>query len=112
MAEVKLDSEARYGYLLLRVAGLGGLLYGIDVGIISGALLCLRGYIALNPDQLSSIVAPVQLGWLVIAGAVIGVVSTSAAYVLRTSNNPIKSEAATYGRSSPHGGLRNRTIEP
>lgn len=32
------SSRVRYNLLLLCVAGLGGLLYGVDVGIIGGAL--------------------------------------------------------------------------
>jgi len=62
MAEVKIKSEVGYGHLLLVVAGLGGLLYGIDVGIISGALPYLEATSRLNPNQLSFIVAAVLLG--------------------------------------------------
>ena len=35
---VLLDSKTGYNRFLLLVAGLGGLLYGVDVGIIAGAL--------------------------------------------------------------------------
>jgi len=51
-----------YNWLLLGVAGLGGLLYGVDVGIISGALPYLEATSGLNPGQLSFIVAAVLLG--------------------------------------------------
>lgn len=51
-----------YGRFLLLVAGLGGLLYGIDVGIIGGALPYLEATSGLNPGQLSIIVAAVLLG--------------------------------------------------
>jgi len=51
-----------YNRLLLFVAGLGGLLYGVDVGIISGALPYLEATSKLNPSQLSFIVAAVLLG--------------------------------------------------
>ena len=44
------------------VAGLGGLLYGIDVGIIGGALPYLEATSKLDPSQLSIIVAAVLLG--------------------------------------------------
>jgi MFS family permease len=44
------------------VAGLGGLLYGIDVGIIGGALPYLEATSKLTPSQLSIIVAAVLLG--------------------------------------------------
>lgn len=44
------------------VAGLGGLLYGVDVGIIGGALPYLEATSKLTPSQLSIIVAAVLLG--------------------------------------------------
>ena len=52
----------RYQRLLLLVAGLGGLLYGIDVGIIGGALPYLEATSNLSLSQLSIIVAAVLLG--------------------------------------------------
>jgi MFS family permease len=57
-------SAAKSGYnrFLLFVAGLGGLLYGVDVGIISGALPYLEATSKLNSSQLSFIVAAVLLG--------------------------------------------------
>lgn len=48
--------------LLLLVAGLGGLLYGVDVGIIAGALPYLEATSGLDAGQLSVIVAAVLLG--------------------------------------------------
>src|SRR5271163_14227 len=51
-----------YNRLLLLVAGLGGLLYGVDVGIIVGALPYLEATSGLNASQLSIIVAAVLLG--------------------------------------------------
>ena len=47
---------------LLFIAGLGGLLYGIDVGIIAGALPYLEATSGLSAQQLSFIVAAVLLG--------------------------------------------------
>ncbi len=44
------------------MAGLGGLLYGVDVGIIGGALPYLEATSGLNAGQLSIIVAAVLLG--------------------------------------------------
>ena len=41
-----------YNWLLLFVAGLGGLLYGIDVGIIAGAFPYLKATAHLNAGQL------------------------------------------------------------
>src|SRR5580698_4311057 len=52
----------RYNAFLLLVAGLGGLLYGIDVGIIGGAYPYLAETSGLTPAQLSSIVAAVLGG--------------------------------------------------
>lgn len=65
-------SSVAYNRLLLIVAGLGGLLYGIDVGIIAGALPYLEATSGLDPSQLSFIVAAVLLGSVIsslIAGA-------------------------------------------
>lgn len=56
------QSRQRYNLFLLLVAGLGGLLYGIDVGIIGGALPYLEATSKLDPSQLSIIVAAVLLG--------------------------------------------------
>jgi MFS family permease len=55
-------SLQRYNRFLLLVAGLGGLLYGIDVGIIAGALPYMEATSNLNAGQLSIIVAAVLLG--------------------------------------------------
>ncbi|AXC12757.1 hypothetical protein ACPOL_3472 [Acidisarcina polymorpha] len=52
----------RYGRLVIFVAGLGGLLYGIDVGIIAAALLYLNKTINLSVEQTSVIVAAVLGG--------------------------------------------------
>jgi MFS family permease len=56
------NPKAGYSRFLLLVAGLGGLLYGIDVGIIAGALPYLEATSGLNAGQLSIIVAAVLLG--------------------------------------------------
>ncbi len=55
-------SSTGYNRFLLLVAGLGGLLYGVDVGIIGGALPYLEATSGLNASQLSVIVAAVLLG--------------------------------------------------
>ena len=55
-------SKAGYNRFLLFVAGLGGLLYGVDVGIIAGALPYLEATSGLGAGQLSFIVAAVLLG--------------------------------------------------
>ncbi len=56
------DSRRGYNRFLLLVAGLGGLLYGVDVGIIGGALPYLEATSRLTAGQLSIIVAAVLLG--------------------------------------------------
>jgi MFS transporter, SP family, solute carrier family 2 (myo-inositol transporter), member 13 len=61
-----------YGRLMIGVAGLGGLLYGIDVGIIAAALLYLGKTINLTVEQTSIIVAAV-LGGSMISSLVAGV---------------------------------------
>ena len=55
-------STVAYNRFLLLVAGLGGLLYGVDVGIIAGALPYLEATSGLNAGQLSTVVAAVLLG--------------------------------------------------
>lgn len=63
-ASLPVESSANRSYnrFLLLVAGLGGLLYGIDVGIIGGALPYLEATSHLSPSELSVIVAAVLLG--------------------------------------------------
>ncbi|HET7102200.1 MAG TPA: MFS transporter, partial [Terriglobia bacterium] len=56
---------ASYNRFLLLVAGLGGLLYGIDVGIIAGALPYLEATSGLNAGQISIVVAAVLLGTVI-----------------------------------------------
>jgi MFS family permease len=55
-------TRAGYNRFLLLVAGLGGLLYGVDVGIISGALPYLEATSGLSAGHLSFVVAAVLLG--------------------------------------------------
>jgi SP family myo-inositol transporter-like MFS transporter 13 len=56
------SKKISYNRFLLVVAGLGGLLYGVDVGIIAGALPYLEATSGLNAGQLSIVVAAVLLG--------------------------------------------------
>jgi SP family myo-inositol transporter-like MFS transporter 13 len=58
----KSQAQRRYNLLLMYVAGLGGLLYGVDIGIIGGALPYLEATSGLDAGQLSVIVAAVLLG--------------------------------------------------
>src|SRR5580700_399254 len=56
------DKKVFYNRFLLIVAGLGGLLYGVDVGIIAGALPYLEATSGLTRSELSIVVAAVLLG--------------------------------------------------
>jgi MFS family permease len=61
-SDTMVTTKRAYNRFLLLVAGLGGLLYGVDVGIIAGALPYLEATSGLNASQLSMIVAAVLLG--------------------------------------------------
>ena len=67
-------SPIGYGRFLILIAGLGGLLYGIDVGIIAAALLYLSKTISLTVEQTSIIVAAV-LGGSMFSSLVAGVLA-------------------------------------
>lgn len=56
------SSVKKYNRFLLIVAGLGGLLYGIDVGIIAGALPFLEATSKYTAQQIGTVVAAVLLG--------------------------------------------------
>jgi MFS transporter, SP family, solute carrier family 2 (myo-inositol transporter), member 13 len=56
------DKKSFYNRFLLIVAGLGGLLYGVDVGIVAGALPYLEATSGFSSGQISNIVAAVLLG--------------------------------------------------
>jgi len=58
-------TPAAYGKFLILVAGFGGLLYGIDIGVIAAALLYLSKTVDLNVAQTSAIVAAVLGGSMV-----------------------------------------------
>ena len=74
MAVNSSPNVAFYGKFLLFIAGMGGLLYGIDVGIIAGALLYLEKTISLTVEQTSFIVAAV-LGGSMFSSLVAGVLA-------------------------------------
>ena len=61
---IKPHSNA-YNRLLLLVAGIGGLLYGVDVGIIGGALPYLEATSGLNAQQISFVTAAVLMGTVI-----------------------------------------------
>ena len=60
----KMHPKTYNGFLKV-VGGLGGLLYGIDVGIIAGALPYLEATSGLNAGQISFVVAAVLLGTVI-----------------------------------------------
>lgn len=55
-------SVKRYALYLMVMAGLGGLLYGIDVGVIAAALPYIEKTSSYSPQQLSLVVAAVLAG--------------------------------------------------
>ncbi len=59
---VAASNRRSYNLLLFCVAGLGGLLYGVDVGIIGGALPYLEATSHFDAGKLATIVAAVLLG--------------------------------------------------
>jgi MFS transporter, SP family, solute carrier family 2 (myo-inositol transporter), member 13 len=61
-ADANYKKVKRYSLFLLFIAGLGGLLYGIDVGIIAAALLYLSKTIDLSVEETSIVVAAVLGG--------------------------------------------------
>lgn len=63
-----------YGRFLIVIAGFGGLLYGIDIGIIAAALLYVSKTIDLSVEQTSIIVAAV-LGGSMISSLVTGILA-------------------------------------
>jgi SP family myo-inositol transporter-like MFS transporter 13 len=74
MATNTSQSNVLYTRFLLFIAGMGGLLYGIDVGIIAGALLYLEKTISLTVEETSIIVAAV-LGGSMFSSVVAGVLA-------------------------------------
>lgn len=86
---MRLSSPTAHTRFMLFVAGLGGLLYGIDVGIIAGALPYLEASAAqlwrLSAQQLGYVVAAVLLGSVLsslTAGALADAVGRKAAMLL------------------------------
>jgi MFS family permease len=67
-------NPVRYGHFLIFIAGLGGLLYGIDIGIIAAALLYLSKTVNLTVEQTSFIVAAV-LGGSMVSSLVAGMLA-------------------------------------
>src|SRR5579871_411119 len=55
----------RYAYIVAMIAGLGGLLFGYDTGVISGALLYLRPAFHLNATSSEIAVSAVLIGAII-----------------------------------------------
>ena len=66
-----------YFYVIASVAALGGLLFGYDTGVISGALLFIRQVMALSPTM-QGIVVAIALAGAAIGAAVAGFISDRA----------------------------------
>jgi MFS transporter, SP family, galactose:H+ symporter len=67
--KAKVDGR-RFVYLATAVSALGGMLFGYDIGVISGAILFIKKAFSLSPGLEEVVVSSVLLGSL--AGAVIG----------------------------------------
>jgi MFS family permease len=70
----KSQNTRLYGRFLLFIAGLGGLIYGIDIGIITAAMLYLDKAIPMSLQQTSIIVAAV-LGGSTLSSLVAGILA-------------------------------------
>jgi len=67
--KVKADGN-RFVYLTAGISALGGLLFGYDIGVISGAILFIKSDFSLSPSMEEIVVSSVLLGSLV--GAAVG----------------------------------------
>ena len=61
-------------YLIATVAALGGLLFGYDTGVISGALIFIRQVMSLSPTM-QGIVVAIALAGAAIGAAMVGYLS-------------------------------------
>lgn len=52
----------RFVYIAVGIAALGGLLFGYDTGVISGAILFVKGEFSLSPTMEELVVSAVLLG--------------------------------------------------
>ena len=64
-------------YLIAAVAALGGLLFGYDTGVISGALIFIRHVMSLSPTM-QGIVVAIALAGAAIGAAAVGYLSDRA----------------------------------
>jgi SP family galactose:H+ symporter-like MFS transporter len=64
------SSRTRFVYLAAAISALGGMLFGYDIGVISGAILFIKGQFSLSPGMEEIVVSSVLLGSLL--GALVG----------------------------------------
>jgi len=64
------DTHSRFVYVVAAISALGGLLFGYDTGVISGAILFIKQEFALSPTTEEITVAAVLIG--AVAGAAFG----------------------------------------
>ncbi len=57
--------DSKINFWIIACAALGGILYGYDIGVISGALLCIKKSIPMDDSQLGMIVGAVLGGGLI-----------------------------------------------
>lgn len=60
MTEIK--QKKLFTFFIILCAGMGGILYGYDIGVISGALLFMQNEIDLSPAQISILTSAVLFG--------------------------------------------------
>ena len=58
------DNHSRYFFVISLIVGTGGVLYGYDIGVISGALLLIRDSITMTDNQMGWLVGAVLWGGL------------------------------------------------
>jgi MFS transporter, SP family, galactose:H+ symporter len=69
--KIKANTDVkRFVYLATAISALGGMLFGYDIGVISGAILFIKKAFSLSPGMEEIVVSSVLLGSL--AGAVVG----------------------------------------
>ena len=74
MNATKIKSEPAFVYVVAFFAGLGGLLFGYDTGVISGAILFVKEEFNLTPFQEGFVVSAVLLG-AILGAAIAGVLT-------------------------------------
>jgi sugar porter (SP) family MFS transporter len=66
---VAIPTQRRLVLLAAAIAALGGLLFGYDTGVISGAVLFIRGDFALTPTMQAFVISVVLIGCVIGAGS-------------------------------------------